>query len=158
MANGDGQVELTPTGNITPFLWFDGNAEEAVDFYLSVFPNAAKSGSLPGPQGKPLTIAFQLNGLQFTALNGGPHFQFNKAVSFVIHCKDQAEIDYYWDRLTADGGKPVQCGWLEDKFGLSWQVIPNNIFELLKHPKAMQAMMQMTKFNVADLEAAAAED
>ncbi len=139
---------------ITPFLWFDSNAEEAVDFYVSIFPNSRKLGGLPG-DGKPLTIDFHLNGAAFTAMNGGPHFQFNKAISFVIRCQDQAEIDSYWEKLTADGGKPVQCGWLEDRFGLSWQVVPKNIFELLRHPKAMQAMMQMTKFIVADLEAAA---
>ena len=142
---------------ITPFLWFDSNAEEAVDFYLSVFPNAKKTGGLPGPNGKPLTISFNLEGLNFTALNGGPHFTFNKAVSFVIHCKDQAEIDYYWDKLSSDGGKEVECGWVDDKFGLSWQVVPDNIGELLKHPNAMAAMMTMKKFILADLEAAAGE-
>ena len=142
---------------ITPFLWFDGNAEEAVDFYLTVFPNATKTGGLPGPNGKPVTVSFDLEGLNFTALNGGPHHTFNKAVSFVIHCKDQAEIDYYWNKLSSDGGKEVQCGWVDDKFGLSWQVVPDNIFHLLKHPKAMEAMMQMKKFIIADLEAAARE-
>lgn len=145
------------TSKITPFLWFDGNAEEAVDFYLSVFPNAKKSGGLPGPGGKPLTVAFELEGLKFTAMNGGPSQKFNKAVSFVVSCKDQAEIDYYWGKLTADGGQEVQCGWLDDKFGLPWQIVPENIFALLKHPKAMQAMMQMKKFIIADLEAAARE-
>lgn len=140
---------------ITPFLWFDDNAEDAVDFYVSVFPGSRRLSGLPGPGGKPLTIAFELGGLSFTALNGGPNFTFNKAVSFVVPCEDQAEIDYYWQALTADGGKEVQCGWLDDKFGLSWQIVPKNIFELLKHPKAMEAMMRMTKFVIADLEAAA---
>ncbi|AFL87901.1 hypothetical protein Terro_1595 [Terriglobus roseus DSM 18391] len=142
---------------ITPFLWFDGNAEEAVDFYLSVFPNSKKSGGLTGPDGKAITVAFELEGLKFTALNGGPHHKFNKAVSFVVQCKDQAEIDYYWEKLTSDGGQEVQCGWLDDKFGLAWQIVPENIGSLLKHPKAMQAMMQMKKFVIADLEAAAKE-
>jgi predicted 3-demethylubiquinone-9 3-methyltransferase (glyoxalase superfamily) len=142
---------------ITPFLWFDGNAEEAVDFYCSVFPHAKKLGGLPGPGGKALTVAFELEGLRFTALNGGPNFKFNKAVSFVVACKDQAEIDLYWDKLTADGGREVECGWLDDKFGLSWQIVPENIGALLKHPKAMEAMMTMTKFVIADLEAAAAQ-
>lgn len=140
---------------ITPFLWFDGNAEEAVDFYLSVFPNSKKTGGLPGPGGKALTVSFDLEGLNFTALNAGPQWKFNKAVSFVIHCKDQAEIDYYWDKLSADGGTEIQCGWVDDKFGLAWQVVPDNIFHLLKHPKAMEAMMKMKKFIIADLEAAA---
>lgn len=142
---------------ITPFLWFDGNAEEAVDFYLSVFPNSKKTGGLPGQDGKALTVSFDLEGLNFTALNGGPQFTFNKAVSFVIHCKDQAEIDYYWDKLSSNGGKEVECGWVDDKFGLSWQVIPNNIFDLVKTPKGFQAMMSMKKFIIADLEAAAKE-
>ena len=142
---------------ITPFLWFDGNAEEAVDFYVSVFPGSRRLGGLPGPNGKPLTVAFELGELSFTAMNGGPHFSFNKAVSFVVPCQDQVEIDYYWQALTADGGKEVECGWLDDRFGLSWQIVPKNIGELLKHPKAMQAMMKMTKFIIADLEAAAQE-
>jgi predicted 3-demethylubiquinone-9 3-methyltransferase (glyoxalase superfamily) len=145
-------VEVT---KITPFLWFDGDAEAAVDFYLSVFPNGRKTGSLTGPDGKAITIAFELEGSRFTALNGGPQHKFNKAVSFVVACKDQEEIDYFWRTLTADGGQEVQCGWLDDKYGLSWQIVPENIFELLKHPKAMQAMMQMKKFVIADLEAAA---
>lgn len=146
-------MDLQPH-KITPFLWFDGNAEEAVDFYLSVFPNSKKTGGLPGPNGKALTVSFDLEGLNFTALNAGPQHKFNKAVSFVIHCNDQAEIDYYWDKLSADGGKEIECGWVDDKFGLSWQVVPDNIGELLKHPKAIEAMMKMKKFVIADLEAA----
>jgi predicted 3-demethylubiquinone-9 3-methyltransferase (glyoxalase superfamily) len=111
---------------ITPFLWFDSNAEEAVDFYLSVFKNSRRLDVLrnpaggPGPEGKALTIAFELEGQKFTALNGGPHFKFNEAVSFVVTCNTQEELDYYWTKLT-DGGSEVQCGWLKDKFGLSWQ-------------------------------------
>lgn len=146
-------MDLSSSSRITPFLWFDSNAE-AVDFYVSVFPNSRKLGGLPG-EGKPLTIDFELNSTPFTAMNGGPQFQFNKAVSFFIRCKDQTEIDYYWDRLTSNGGKPVQCGWLDDRFGLSWQVVPANIIDLVKHPRAMQAMLRMTKLIVAELESAA---
>ena len=146
---------------VTPFLWFDSNAEEAVDFYLSVFPNSRKldelrnTGDAPGPKGGVLTVSFELGGLRFTALNGGPQHTFNEAISFVVHCDNQEEIDYYWDKLTADGGSPIACGWLKDRFGLRWQVTPKRIGELLRHPKAMQAMMQMTKFDIAELERAA---
>ena len=140
---------------ITPFLWFNGNAEEAVDFYVSVFPGSRKLGGLSGPDGKPLTITFELGSLTFTALNGGPQFTFNRAVSFVVPCDDQAEIDQYWQALTADGGKESQCGWLDDKFGLPWQIVPKNLTDLLQHPEAMEAMMKMKKFVIADLEAAA---
>ncbi|GAB4093092.1 VOC family protein [Flaviaesturariibacter terrae] len=139
---------------ITPFLWFDGNAEEAARFYTSIFPDARISGGMPGPDGKPVVVAFELAGQSFTALNGGPQFTFNESVSFVIHCKDQAEIDYYWERLSADGGKPSRCGWLKDPFGLSWQVIPANLPELLRHPGAMEALMKMDKIEIAGLEAA----
>lgn len=140
---------------ISPFLWFNGNAEEAVDFYVSVFPGSRKLGGLCGPDGKPITVTFELGSLTVTALNGGPQFKFNRAVSFVVPCDDQAEIDQYWRALTADGGKEGQCGWLDDKFGLPWQIVPKNLVDLLQHPKAMQAMMKMTKFVIADLEAAA---
>jgi predicted 3-demethylubiquinone-9 3-methyltransferase (glyoxalase superfamily) len=145
---------------ITPFLWFDSNAEEAVDFYLSVFKNSRRLDVLrnpaggPGPEGKALTIAFELEGQKFTALNGGPHFKFNEAVSFVVTCNTQEELDYYWTKLT-DGGSEVQCGWLKDKFGLSWQIVPARIGELVSHPKAMQAMMKMTKLDIRALELAA---
>jgi predicted 3-demethylubiquinone-9 3-methyltransferase (glyoxalase superfamily) len=145
---------------ITPFLWFDGNAEEAVDFYLSVFKNSRRFDKLDSavdssvPKGKVITISFELDGQAFVALNGGPNFKFTEAISFVIRCEDQAEIDYYWSKLTADGGKEVQCGWLKDKFGLSWQVVPSRIQELVRSPKGMQAMMKMTKLNIAELEQA----
>ena len=145
---------------ITPFLWFDQNAEEAVDFYLTVFPNSrildqlrAPDDSL-GPIGNILTIAFELDGQQFTALNGGPNFKFTEAISFVVRCDNQQEIDDYWAKLT-DGGSEIQCGWLKDKFGLCWQVVPANIADLLQHPKAMQAMYKMKKFDIAELERAA---
>jgi predicted 3-demethylubiquinone-9 3-methyltransferase (glyoxalase superfamily) len=147
---------------ISPFLWFNDNAEEAVDFYISVFKNSRRVGELrnngeaPGTKGGILTIAFELDGLRFTALNGGPTYSFNPAVSFVIRCDNQDEVDYYWERLTK-GGTEVQCGWLTDKFGVSWQVVPANIAELIKTPKGMQAMMKMVKFDIAELERAAKE-
>jgi predicted 3-demethylubiquinone-9 3-methyltransferase (glyoxalase superfamily) len=154
-------------GKITPFLWFDGNAEEAVNFYTSVFRNA-KVTSLtrygdagPGPKGSVMTATFQLDGLEFTALNGGPQFQFSPATSFVIHCKDQEEVDHYWSKLS-EGGKPNQCGWLDDKFGVTWQVVPDALIRLLQDEdparsrRAMQAMMQMTRIDIATLEKAAA--
>ncbi len=144
---------------VTPFLWFNDNAEEAADFYLSVFPEAKKleelrsSGVGPWPKGKIATISIELMGQPMTFLNGGPVYQLNESFSFSVACKDQAEIDYYWEKLTA-GGKEVQCGWLKDKFGLSWQIVPENIAVVLRNPKAMQAMMQMVKLDIAQLEAA----
>lgn len=154
---------LTHSPRITPFLWFDNNAEEAVDFYTGIFPNSRILQSVPNfpditpSPAKTLTIAFELDGLPFTALNGGPNFTFNQAVSFVIHCATQQEIDYFWEALTSGGGSEVACGWLTDKFGLSWQVVPKNIGELAGKPKAMQALMQMKKLNIATLEQAASE-
>ncbi len=151
---------------ITPFLWFDSQAEEAANFYVSVFKNSKileearyPEGS-PGPAGAIMTISFELDGQQFTALNGGPEFTFTEAVSFVIDCADQAEVDDYWAKLTADGGEESQCGWLKDKFGLSWQVVPRALPELLSQPdpevaqRVMQAMLQMKKINISALEAA----
>jgi predicted 3-demethylubiquinone-9 3-methyltransferase (glyoxalase superfamily) len=146
---------------ITPFLWFDSNAEEAVEFYLTVFKNSRRLDALennsanPKPPAKILTIAFELDGQKFTALNGGPMFKFTEAVSFVVRCDTQQEVDEYWSKLTADGGAEVQCGWLKDKFGLSWQVVPTRLPDLIKNPKAMQAMMQMKKLDIAELERAA---
>jgi predicted 3-demethylubiquinone-9 3-methyltransferase (glyoxalase superfamily) len=145
---------------ITPFLWFDSNAEEAVEFYLTVFKNSRRLDQLRnvddnnGPKGKVLTIAFELEGQKFTALNGGPIFKFTEAVSFVVRCDSQQEVDDYWSKLSA-GGSEVQCGWLKDKFGLSWQIVPTRLPELIKHPKAMQAMMGMKKLDIAELERAA---
>src|SRR5579859_3827326 len=139
---------LENSPRITPFLWFDSNAEEAVDFYLSVFKNSRRiselrnTGDAPGPKGGILTIAFELDGLQFTALNGGPGHDFNDAVSFVVRCETQQEIDHYWAKLTA-GGSEIACGWLKDKFGLCWQIIPSRIAELLRNSNAMKAMMGM---------------
>lgn len=152
----------TISGNprITPFLWFDSNVEEAVDFYLSVFPNSRRlselrnPGDASGPKGGILTIEFELSGQRFVALNGGPGFPFTQSVSFVVHCENQQEIDYYWSKLTA-GGSEIQCGWLKDKFGLSWQVWAPRILELIRTPRGMQAMMKMVKFDLAELERAA---
>ena len=148
---------------ISPFLWFDSNAEEAVEFYLTVFKNSKRFGEFripdeaSGPRGRALTIAFELDGQRFTALNGGPMFKFTEAVSFSVRCDTQQEIDEYWSKLTSNGGSESQCGWLKDKFGLSWQIVPARIGELLKHPKAMEAMMQMKKLDIAELERAGRE-
>jgi predicted 3-demethylubiquinone-9 3-methyltransferase (glyoxalase superfamily) len=154
---------LATGSRITPFLWFDNNAEEAANFYMSVFPNSRKVSELrnPGPapieKGAILTISFELDGLNFTALNGGPEEHvFNNAVSFVVRCESQEEVDYYWSRLT-EGGQEVACGWLKDKFGLTWQVVPAQIAELVSNPKSMQAMMTMKKLNIAELERAGQE-
>ncbi len=147
---------------ITPFLWFDNNAAEAVDFYLTVFKNSRRLDELKTnydggsvPRGTPLVIEFELDGQKFSALNGGPTFKFTEAISLFVRCDSQEEVDEYWDKLTADGGSESQCGWLKDKFGLSWQIVPARALELIKNPKAMQAMMTMKKLILADLEFAA---
>ena len=152
---------------VKPFLWFADQAEEAARFYTSVFPNSAigaiaryPAGS-PGPAGKVMTVAFQLDGQDFVALNGGPQFQFTEAVSFVVECADQAEIDYYWEKLAAGGGTPAQCGWLKDRFGLSWQIVPAMIDRIFSDPdpkkaeRAMQAILKMVKLDIAQLQEAA---
>jgi predicted 3-demethylubiquinone-9 3-methyltransferase (glyoxalase superfamily) len=146
---------------ITPFLWFDNNAEEAVDFYISVFKNSRRLDALdygpanPNPPAKVLTVSFELDGLKLTALNGGPFCKFNESISLAVRCDTQQEVDDYWAKLTADGGSEVQCGWLKDKFGLSWQITPARLTELIKNPKAMAAMMQMKKIDIAEIERAA---
>ena len=150
---------------ITPFLWFDNNAEEAVNHYLSIFKNS-KIGSIlrcgdagPGPKGSVLTIAFQLEGQDFIALNGGPVFQFNEAISLSVDCKTQTEVDELWEMLSA-GGQKGQCGWLKDKFGLSWQVVPSALVEMFqdkdaaKSARVMAAMMQMSKIDITTLKQA----
>jgi len=139
---------------ITPFLWFDTQAEEAANLYVSLFPNSS-IGSVSRHGDQVMTVSFQLDGLPFTALNGGPMYQFSEATSFVVNCDSQAEIDRYWDALS-EGGTAGRCGWLKDKFGLSWQVIPAGLGKLLQHPGAMQAMMKMNKLDIAELERAAA--
>lgn len=153
---------------ITTFLWFDNNAEEAANFYVSVFKNSRilktaryPEGS-PGPQGAVMTVEFELDGQEFIALNGGPHFKFTEAISLVVHCKTQEEVDYYWEKLTADGGQESQCGWLKDKYGLSWQITPDVLLNFwserdsAKAQRVMQAMMGMKKIVIKDIEAAAA--
>ena len=151
---------------ITPFLWFNSNAEAAADFYLTIFPNARKlnelrwpeSGMAPGtgPAGSVLALDLELEGQQVTFLNGGPAFQLTEAFSFVVRCETQAEIDRYWSALTAEGGAESACGWLKDKFGVSWQVVPANLTRLVRHPAAMKAMMSMKKLDIATLEQAGA--
>lgn len=141
---------------ITPFLWFNANAEEAVEFYISVFQKSRRLSTLPGEGGSVLTIAFELDGQKFTALNGGPAFRFNEAVSLVVRCETQQEVDDYWSKLS-EGGSDGQCGWLKDKFGLSWQIVPTQLPDLIRHPKALQAMLKMTKIDLAELERAARE-
>jgi predicted 3-demethylubiquinone-9 3-methyltransferase (glyoxalase superfamily) len=145
---------------ITPFLWFNDNAEDAVNFYLSVFKNSRRLDKLPNDGHAPastntLTISFELDGQRFTALNGGPHFKFNESVSFVVRCDSQAEVDEYWNKLAGGGGSESQCGWLKDKFGLSWQIVPARMIDLIKKPAAMQAMLKMKKIDIAELEHAA---
>ena len=154
---------------ISPFLWFDTQAEEAANFYTSIFKNSKINGITrygdagPGPKGSVMTVAFTLNGQDFVALNGGPIFKFNESISFVINCDSQEEIDYYWDNLL-QGGTPSQCGWLKDKFGLSWQVVPTILPKLFqskdpeKSKRVMQAMMKMVKFDIKTLENAATSE
>ena len=149
---------------ITPFLWFDHQAEEAAKFYVSVF-KASKMGAvsrygegMPLPKGTVMTAAFEIEGQPFIALNGGPDFKFTPAVSFVINCDTQKEIDHYWDKLTSGGGEEVQCGWVRDKYGLSWQIVPVQLPELVKKSsdKVMHALLKMKKLDIAALERAAA--
>jgi predicted 3-demethylubiquinone-9 3-methyltransferase (glyoxalase superfamily) len=149
-------VSVVSTPRITPFLWFESNAAEAAAFYVSIFPNSRMVTEFRNPQSpqKPLVVAFDLDGQRITALNGGPAYKLSPAISFVVSCHNQEEIDSYWSKLS-EGGMESQCGWLTDRFGLSWQVVPANISELLSHPRAMQAMMGMKKLIIADLKAAA---
>ena len=157
---------------ITPFLWFDGNAEEAVKSYTSIFKNSkvgrilryseevAKVSQSGMPAGSALTIEFEIEGQKFVALNGGPEFKFNESISFVVNCETQKEVDYFWEKLAADGGEESQCGWLRDKFGVSWQVTPTVLIDMLhdkdseKAQRAMKAMLQMQKIDIEKLKAA----
>ncbi len=153
---------------ITPWLWFDTEGEDAAAFYTSVFPNSAireisRYGPAgPRPEGEVMTVSFELDGQQFVALNGGPQFPFSEAVSFQVLCKDQDEVDAYWSKLT-DGGEEGPCGWLKDRFGLSWQIVPVALFELVGDPdreraqRATAAMLEMKKIDIAGLERAAAQ-
>jgi predicted 3-demethylubiquinone-9 3-methyltransferase (glyoxalase superfamily) len=149
--------------DITPFLWFDDNAEEAIEFYSSIFPDA-RIGNVQRQNGKFFFGEFELAGQKFMALNGGPQFKFTEAFSLYVNCKDQAEVDHYWDRLLEGGGKPQQCGWLKDRYGLSWQIIPEALPKLIGDPdpekaeRVMKVMLQMVKIDVAALEAAKRDD
>ena len=153
--------------NITPCLWFDAQAEEAANFYVSIFPNS-KVGRIarytevgPGPAGAAVTVEWTLDGQDYCGINGGPQFPFTEAVSLSIDCQDQAEVDYYWEKLLGDGGRESQCGWLKDKFGFNWQVVPRRLVELMtdRDPEVVKrvtaAMLKMVKLDVATLEAAA---
>jgi len=150
---------------ITPFLWFDNNAEEAMNFYVSIFKNSkvisvARYGDAgPGPKGSVMTANFQLNGQEFVALNGGPHFKFTEAISFVVNCETQQEVDEFWEKLS-EGGEESRCGWLKDKYGLSWQIVPTILVKLLqdkdpvKAKRVMEAMLQMNKIDIKKLKQA----
>ena len=159
---------IQPKNKVTPFLWFDTQAEDAAKFYVSLVPNSRivdvshwGTGS-PFPEGSVMSVIFELDARQYIALNAGPHFKLNEAFSLFVSCEDQMEVDRYWDVLVADGGSPSQCAWLKDKFGVSWQIVPKALGRLLsdkdsaKAGRAMQAMMTMSKINVAELERAAA--
>jgi predicted 3-demethylubiquinone-9 3-methyltransferase (glyoxalase superfamily) len=155
---------------ITPFLWFEDQAEEAANFYVSIFERSrvtgvthygeAASKAAGRPIGSVMTVVFELAGQEFTAINGGPEFKLTEAISFVVNCKNQKEVDHFWEKLTSDGGQEVQCGWLKDKFGMSWQVTPRVLLEMIadKDPeraqRAMAAMMTMKKIDIAELEEA----
>jgi predicted 3-demethylubiquinone-9 3-methyltransferase (glyoxalase superfamily) len=142
---------------ITPFLWFDTQAEEAMRFYVSIFKNSKVISVSPGPDGKAFSVSFELDGQEFTALNGGPMFKFTEAISLFVNCETQAEVDDFWSKLTA-GGEAGQCGWLKDKYGLSWQIVPTALGRLLGNPdpvksqRVMQAMLKMNKLDIAALE------
>jgi predicted 3-demethylubiquinone-9 3-methyltransferase (glyoxalase superfamily) len=153
------------SGSITPFLWFDGTAEEATRFYASVFKNSRLIDEIrygeagPGPKGALMSVTFELQGQKFIALNGGPQFKFTPAISFLVRCETQAEVDRLWDRL-CDGGEPVQCGWLRDRYGLSWQIVPEGLERMLRDADAaratrvMRAMLKMIKLDIAALQRA----
>jgi predicted 3-demethylubiquinone-9 3-methyltransferase (glyoxalase superfamily) len=145
---------------ITPFLWFDTQAEEAMNFYCSVFKNSKIGEVSRGPDGKAFTVNFQLEGQDFMALNAGPLFKFNESISMFVSCEDQTEVDYFWNKFTADGGEESMCGWLKDKYGLSWQIVPKQLGDYIGGPdsvkaqRGMQAMLQMRKIIIADLKKA----
>jgi predicted 3-demethylubiquinone-9 3-methyltransferase (glyoxalase superfamily) len=154
-----------PAQKITPFLWFDNQAEEAATLYTSIYRNSkikalTRYGDAgPGPKGSVMTVSFTLDGMLFTALNGGPHFKFTEAISLVVHCEDQQEVDELWEKLSA-GGQEVQCGWLKDKYGLSWQIVPGALIAMMQDPdparkeRVMKAMLKMKKIEISGLEAA----
>ena len=151
---------------ISPFLWFDDRAEEAVNFYTSIFKNSkilnvTRYGEVgPGPKDSVMTVAFQLEGQEFMALNGGPHFKFTEAISFVVKCKTQEEVDDLWEKLSEGGGEKIQCGWLKDKYGVSWQIVPTILGEMISDPnraksqRVMEAMLKMKKIEMEGLKRA----
>ena len=151
---------------ISPFLWFDDQAEEAVNFYTSIFKNSkilnvTRYGEVgPGPKDSVMTVAFQLEGQEFMALNGGPHFKFTEAISFVVKCKTQEEVDDLWEKLSEGGGEKIQCGWLKDKYGVSWQIVPTILGEMISDPnraksqRVMEAMLKMKKIEMEGLKRA----
>jgi predicted 3-demethylubiquinone-9 3-methyltransferase (glyoxalase superfamily) len=152
------------TQKITPFLWFDTRAEQAAEFYTSIFKNSKILETAPGPDGSVMVVKFQIAGMEVTALNGGPRFKFSEAFSFVVSCDNQEEIDEYWSKLTAGGGQESMCGWLKDKFGFSWQIVPRQMGKLMgqqdpqKAGRVMQALLQMRKLDIAKLEQAAEDE
>src|SRR5215210_3763866 len=145
---------------ITPFLWFDTQAEEAMNFYVSIFKNSKVLDVTPGPNGIAQSVNFELEGQEFIGLNAGPQFKFNESISFLVNCETQAEVDELWEKLTADGGQESMCGWLKDKYGLSWQIIPSTLGKLLNDPdpekagRVMQAMLKMNKIDIQQLQEA----
>ncbi len=145
---------------ITPFLWFDNQAEEAMNFYVSIFKNSKVLGVTPGPNGVASSVSFELEGQEFIGLNAGPQFKFNEAISFLVDCKTQKEVDELWEKLTADGGEESMCGWLKDKYGLSWQIIPSALGEMLgdkdsvEAKRVMEAMLKMSKIDIKTLKQA----
>jgi predicted 3-demethylubiquinone-9 3-methyltransferase (glyoxalase superfamily) len=168
LIGGGDQTKEDAMTRLFPCLWFDGNAEEAADFYATLLPDShvenvwrSPAETPSGPAGMVLTVDFTVAGQRFQGLNGGPNFTFNEAVSFVIECADQAEVDRLWDALSKNGGEPGPCGWVKDRFGLSWQVVPRRLEELINDPdtgrarRAMEAMLKMGKIEVAELERAA---
>ena len=145
---------------ITPFLWFDTQAEEAMNFYVSIFKNSKVLSVTPGPNGRAMSVNFELEGQEFIGLNAGPQFKFNESISFFVNCNTQAEVDELWEKLTAGGGEESMCGWLKDKYGLSWQIIPTALSEMLGDPdpekagRVMQAMLKMNKIDIQGLKEA----
>lgn len=145
---------------ITPYLWFDTQAEEAMNYYVSLFKNSRALNISRGPDGNAFTVSFELDGQEFMGLNAGPRFKFNEALSMYVNCEDQAEVDYFWNSLTSDGGEESMCGWCKDKYGLWWQIIPRQLGELMSDPdpvksqRVMEAMLKMQKIIIADLEKA----
>jgi predicted 3-demethylubiquinone-9 3-methyltransferase (glyoxalase superfamily) len=145
---------------ITPFLWFDTEAEEAMNLYVSIFKNSKVLGVTPGPNGRAMSVNFELEGQEFIGLNAGPEFKFNESISFLVNCNSQEEVDELWEKLTADGGEEGNCGWLKDKYGLSWQIIPTALGEMLGDPdqakagRALQAMLKMHKIDIQGLKQA----